>query len=686
MKKRSIRTTLIMGFFVPVLMLMLLGVISYLMASNTIMKKYEESSLNTVVAMSMFGDSLTDSMSSRAIEQANGAEIKEYYSRYFNNKDEKWTELYRSAKSKLLQMYNSSDFMSGFYTIPKSGSEINSLNAELGAGAYDDFMASEVGTVFRENKSKKNGWFGYHTSIDSTRGVDGEDYAFTYVQKFLGSDTYLILDWGMKSVEEMLAKIDFGEGSICALVSDDGREVARIRKTGEGGKTVLEKVEGVIFTDKDFYLVSNEKKEAYGDYVTWNGESYLYVYSPLGGSKISLCGLIPQKNIIAEVNVIRNLTILIVVVAIIVAMFIGTYIAGGISKSVSVICKGLEKVAEGDLTQKFRIERKDEIGILAKELNDTVEGVRNIMVDMKRFGGNVNQKTDDISAKTDELNESLQRISVGVGGVADGLMVQATETDKSNEKMQRFAERLENIHEETAMMSGAIDDAEEAIAQGQVIIGDLNEKAQSTAEITGILVENVNGVQRHSVEIEGIIDTINGIAEQTNLLSLNASIEAARAGENGRGFAVVAEEIRKLADQSANAANEVQQRLSEMAIMAEKTTRSATETRDIIETQGTSLQQATAVFDAIEEKVKDLVNGLQMIVVGMGEINTDKEELQNSVMNISMEAETAAASTEEVTSSLDTQAGVVERLAENMEFLRGETAVLDRSINRFKIQ
>lgn len=683
---RSIRTTLILGYLVPVLMIVALGIISYTSASQAIMDKCEESSVNTITAMSMYGKSLADTTMSRALEQVNNADAKEYYENYADNTDPEWIQHYSNTKGKLQQMFNSSTYLSNYYIIPKVGTEVNSLSKDLGPQMYDDFMSSPIGTEFASQISKKNGWYGYHSRIDETRGSDGEDYAFTYVQKFLMADAFLVMDWSMESVEDIISRIDFGDGSITALISADGREIARIRKAGTGGEDTLEKVEETVFADKDFYIESTEQKEVVHKYVIWNNESYLYVYTSLGNCGISLCSLVPQANMVEEVANIRNLTIVLVVVTAIVALLIGTLIAGGISKTVHTISNGLAKVAEGDLTQKFNVKRKDEFGILAKELNDTVEEISALMAEMKRFGGNVNQKADEVSEKTESLNESMQTVSAGVDGVANGIQIQAQETEKSNEKMHEFAERLENIHGETITMSDAIGGATEAIHQGQVIINDLNRKAHTTADITNELVENVDSVQKRSVEIRGIIDTINNIAEETNLLSLNASIEAARAGEHGRGFAVVAEEIRKLADQSAVAAGEVQARLNQMAVMTDRTTKSAEEAKNIVAAQGKSLEETIEVFGTIQTKVNALVDGLQIIVDGMEQINMDKEEIQTSVRNIAVQADNAAVSTEQVTSSLGEQAGVMAKLAENMEYLRKETSVLGESINKFKLQ
>lgn len=685
-KNRSIGVTLIAGFLLPVCMIVVLGMISYTTAFNTIMEKYGQSSLNTISAMSLYISSSADSIADRAMEQVVSGDMKDYYELYSDNKNEKWLETYNNAKSALLQMKINNASICNFYTIPEDGSEINSTGKDLGGDVYGDFMDSSIGAYFREHETAKNGWFGFHTSIDNARGSDGQEYALTYVQRLVRTNTYLVLDWDMKAVEEMLSNINFGSDSICALVSPDGREVSRIYQIGSDGELFMEEVENSVFTDTNFYRESSDLGENGIADVTWNGDSYLYVYSPLGKSGIMLCALIPRANIVAQVRSIRNLTAVIVVIAAIIALLVGTLISSGISKAVNSISDSLSLVAKGDMTQIFSIGRKDEFGLLAKALNDTIANIRILMSEMKNFSGQVNVMAEGTARKTESLNETFCSIMSNVEEVADGVQSQAAETDRSNERVQAFAGRLDEIYRETSDMSNVVRDVRDAIGKGQIIVQNLDQGSETTAAITKTLVENADSVQKYSSAIEGIIDTINSIARQTNLLSLNASIEAARAGERGKGFAVVAEEIRKLADMSAQAAGEVQQILGKMSFMTGKTTQSAVETEEIVEAQRVLLSDTVSVFGTIETQVQKLVSSLQTVVKGMAKINMDKDEIQRSVKNISSKAEMAAVSTGEVTAALNEQSGVMAELAGNMEKMRNEILTLELSMGRFTIE
>lgn len=682
---KSIGTTLLLGFMVPVLLLILLGTISYRIASQTILDQCEESSKNTLSSMSMYGENELNSIATKALETITSNDMKQCYESFYTNKDKEWLGFYSDANTKLFQMCSSAGNISNYYTIPKNSTSMSSLSNNFGNDMYEKFMETSIGKSFEETSSLKKGWFGYHTDLDAERNSDGEDYAFTYVQKFSGADVYLVLDWKMQRAEEMIDQIKFGKGSIVALLSEDGREVARIRTVNSEGTETLEEITEKVFLDTDFYTLSRETSEAGSDNVVWNGKDYLYVYSPIGSSGIYICGLIPRENILEEVSTIRNATIILVIMAMMIAVVIGAFVSVGISKTVKSICKGLNKVAEGDLTYRFEVRRKDELGVLGKVLNETMEKIRLLMKDMQSFGRNVSKMTDDVFDKTSLVNESMKNISIAVNEVANGVQVQSVEAEKCNEKMQGFTDCLESIYLETTQMTGSIDNATEAIHSGQIIIRDLQDKAETTANNTNLLVGNVKSLRTHSREIEGIVDTINSIAEQTNLLSFNASIEAARAGEHGRGFAVVAEEIRKLADQSTIAAKEVQVRLNKMTLMTDKATGSAAETQKILVEQGESLYKTVAIFSTIEEKVKELVGGLQIIVDRMSGINRDKNEIQHSVMNITLETESAAASTQEVNAALSEQETALERLVENMEYLKKETEVLEKSIEAFSI-
>lgn len=680
----SIKGSLIKAFLVPIVLIIVFGVVSYKTASGVIKEKVENSSISTISAMSMYCNLLTGNISSKALELVVGDDLSSYYEGNYKQNDSKAMQYWRNAKKDLLQIKASVQYLYSYSIIPANGLSLSYISGNMGEDIYEGFMESAQGQYFEENATLKNGWFGYHSFLDERLSISEDEYGLTFFQKFLKADAYLILDITMETVEKMLGEMDFGNNSLKALISPDGREIVYIQQEkSEMNKPLQDN--SLIFTNKDFYRDSLNAKEAGGNYVKYNGATYLYVFSPVGDTGIMLCGLIPQDNIIKEVKLIRNLCILMVLFACAIAFVIGGKIASGMSKSVGIIVEGLNEVAGGNLMQKFEITRKDELGLLVNGLNDMLRSMRTLMKDMQIFGNKVKEMTGGVGVQSETINTSIKEISEAVDEVAKGVEIQAKDADHGNDRMSNFAVKIDEVYESTGDMNNTADKAIAAVGQGRIIVGELNKKSETTAAITKVLIEKINDVQDRSLEIECFIDTINSIARQTNLLSLNASIEAARAGENGRGFAVVAEEIRKLADESMKAGKSIKYIVNNMTETTKKTTEAAGETELMIFEQATSLDKTIRVFEEINGCVENLVGHLDHIVDSMKEISIDKEQVRESIQNISLISEQSAAATEEVTASLDNQVKIVSDLAKNIEMLRKDADVLDKSIRRFRV-
>ena len=183
------------------------------------------------------------------------------------------------------------------------------------------------------------------------------------------------------------------------------------------------------------------------------------------------------------------------------------------------------------------------------------------------------------------------------------------------------------------------------------------------------VISKVEEFKDQSNNIGIAINTINGIAAQTNLLSLNASIEAARAGEAGRGFAVVAEEIRKLAEQSAISAKEIQEIVFDLHEKVADTVNTVRQAESIVNTQEDALKRTITVFNDIDEYVNRLVNNLNSIIEGMKGIDTAKDDTLKAIESISAVSESAAAA-EEINAMSLNQIDSVEVLKHQLKYIK----------------
>jgi methyl-accepting chemotaxis protein len=669
-RNQKILHKLLLAFSVSIILMIILGVFSYNVASKSVMNKYQESVNSTVKAMSQYFDLMCDNVESRVNEQLNNENLTQYYTKYFKKPTAESMPLFRSARTSIENMKGTTDYIQDFHVFSENGNPMTSSAVVIPPNAYTEFMKAE-GNIFEDGKVKA-AWLGNHTYLDSIFGKDSNSYGIYYVKRFIKGNGFVVIDIKNSSITNLFQSMNMEEKSITALITQDGKEVIASNQ----------ETDNTAFINESFYKASIGK-ESGSNYITHNKEKYLYAYAPVGSTNMMICTLIPKSEILGAVSSIRINTFIFVVFAVIIAGFIGGILATNISKVLKKISKALGKVADGDFTVEVSTNRKDEFYLLTESIHTTLQKIRLLMAEVKGFGYKVSVSAEDVSKTSASILIAMQDVSKAVDEVASGIVTQATDADHGLQKMSSFSDKINLVYENTELINNIADQTTRSIEDVKKIIQELTGKVETTSNLTHHLVNDIVDVSEQSNNIGSIVETIREIASQTNLLSLNASIEAARAGAEGRGFAVVAEEIRKLADQSSVAGDQIKVIVDKIQEKTKKTAKSARETETNMKSQTNSLEGTIHVFGEMNEYVENLVDKLKVIISSIEEISSSKDDVLASIRNVSEVSEESAASTEEVMATITDQVSSISQLTEAAEQLMEESKQLENLINKF---
>ncbi len=303
-------------------------------------------------------------------------------------------------------------------------------------------------------------------------------------------------------------------------------------------------------------------------------------------------------------------------------------------KPIKVLSLKVEEISKGNLGSSIDFNRKDEIGILANSINLLVDRFKDVL-------GNVSVKTTTLATTSEELNASSFNLSEisnqntrrleEINNMAEK---QSHHMGEINGLIQSLSDRIQKISEQLNNFSTVSQASVKEAAIGESVINQTNHQMESIDHKIDHLTESMIILQSKSSEINEITNLIIGISSQTNLLALNASIEAARAGEYGKGFAVVADEIRKLADQSADSTQKIDQLLtqiqSEIGKALEASKEGNTETKEGI----LKMNEAGDAFHHIASKIKEVSEDLTISSESVGSFSAELQEIAAAMTNV----------------------------------------------------
>lgn len=381
----------------------------------------------------------------------------------------------------------------------------------------------------------------------------------------------------------------------------------------------------------------------------------------------------------------RNAQLIIVILGVITNVVVAWYISTVISGPLNKFAEYISYIAQGDLTNEVDINSKDEIGNMAREYNQALDKIRGLLSQVKTTAQEVLSSSQSLAASSGETGRAAQQVAMTVEELARGAEEQARSSNVAgsavNEMSQIIREiglQLQTMVEDSSMASDVASDGtkfvEEAIDQMDSI--------RNTVDSSAVVVK---GLGERSREIGQIVDVITTIADQTNLLALNAAIEAARAGEQGRGFAVVAEEVRKLAEQSRQAAEQISGLIREIQSETAKAVNSMEAGTKEVAAGSAVINNTGDSFAKIAEAVQTVVNHINEVSLASEKMMTNSEEVVAAVENIANITEESAASTEEVSASAQQQTAAVQEIASAADSLSQLAGVLQNEVGRFVI-
>lgn len=674
----GIGAKLVLVCFVPVMFIVLLGVVSYQKASTAIVSSYETSSFNTITKASEYYTLYFQNAEQTSLTIYNDDVLAKYYSGYFKLIPVEEASSYSTIKKNVALKQRSDASISAVHIISDYGSSYSTMG-KLTNGKFKDMAATEDGKKILEGSGKAV-WLGRHVGIDESAHTTEDNYGMSVSRSMKAANmkdvAIITVDLDRALLEAPIESMDLPEGSYCSIITSDGREITD------------EKFEGVMsFTDKDFYKEMVNSSEVTGyKYTKINNEEYLYMYSKLGETGNAICCVIPKSAITEQASGIRNFTMGIVVVASIIAILLSILMAASIGKAINHINKIAKQAAEGDLSMIIKSRRKDEFGLLYGHMAGMFGGMKELIGKVAFVTGSVSDSAQDVSNGSKELVVSAKHISETVGNMEVGINEQAQSAESCMKKMDELSHIIGNVVESTEFIQKSSDKTIEILQSSMGTIDELSNNVKNSTEVSQSAIEDMVNLSNESKQINSITKTINEIADQTNLLALNASIEAARAGDAGRGFAVVAEEIRKLAEESLNASNQISTIIQNIQTKMDGTVETVKEAGAIVASQEGSLNETVGAFDEIKVQMISLTDNIQKITVDVQDMNEAKESTMMAIENISAVLEETAASSTEVLSAVDKQENTIESLNEEAHKLEEKATQLQEAIRLFKVE
>ncbi len=419
------------------------------------------------------------------------------------------------------------------------------------------------------------------------------------------------------------------------------------------------------------------------------GESYESAYLPLKDASGQVIGMVFVGLSVHEMDGIQNKFMVATAIAILLIAIlmggIGWWLIGQNLRPLRRVVVSMQEIAEGDMRGAALPETDDEIGELSTSANVMRDKLRQLLQGVSKSTDSVTESAKMLKEQAEQTQLSIQQVADSAVHLANGTTQQVSIVTTLQEHTARMRQHMHALHGGAKVMAEAAQNSQEKAVGGRKTVAKAVDQIKNIAEQVNSSAKVVDTLGKRSSEIGSIVETISNIADQTNLLALNAAIEAARAGDAGRGFAVVAEEVRKLAEQSSSAAQNITTLITAIQQDTDMAVASISEGSQSVN-EGAEIVIATGeAFRLIEEQVETLNKTVEQSIAAIETLNSVTHDIADNMDKVMNSSRIATDEAQNVSAATEQQAATIHDISAANNRLSGLAKALSAEVKKFKI-
>ncbi len=510
----------------------------------------------------------------------------------------------------------------------------------------------------------------------------------------------LIGTFSMERLSNMLKELKFLDTGYGMLADDSGMLIAHPTRSELAGKLNLLnkqinselKLPQKELDDRLIQLFKQAAQDGHqsrGIYSFVDGVARIAVATPInlsGDQHWVMMVAAPAAEATKATDTLARAMLIMAIICLFIAVVAIIVMAKHIAKPIMVIRDECLLLAQGDLReQAAQVASADEIGQLAQGFREMRTHLRGLIGKVHSQAEQLAAASEELTASADQSAQAANQVAVSITDVATGAGEQLAAADTAagvvqamSASIQQVAATTNEVAAQSAQAAAKAGEGNRSVTKAVAQMTQIEHTVNTSAKVVAALGER-------SREIGQIIATIAGIAGQTNLLALNAAIEAARAGEQGRGFAVVAEEVRKLAEQSQAATEQIasliggiQDDTGKAVAAMNAGTREVKLGAEVVDAAGQAFQEIVALVTQVSEQVKEISAAIEQMAGGSQQIVGAVDKIDELSKKAAGEAQTVSAATEEQSASM-------EEIASSSQNLARLAAELQTAVGKFKM-